>query len=101
MAGCRIVNAAVEGSVENINKIAEQYKTLGTNFITYMNNANAEMAGDAKDALQNFINTDVTSFVEECLPRAVKGMATIQDANRTSFVQADQRKVNSNKEREL
>ena len=39
MAGCRIVNAAVEGSVENINKIAEQYKTLGTNIITDLNNA--------------------------------------------------------------
>ena len=95
MAGCRIVNAAVEGSVENINKIAEQYKTLGTNFITDLNNAIAAMEGEAKDALQNFINTDVKSFVEERLPSAVQGMATLLEANRTNFVDADQQIADS------
>ena len=34
MAGCRIVNAAVESAVASIKTISDEYKTLGENFIT-------------------------------------------------------------------
>lgn len=95
MAGCRIVNDAVATSVENIKDISTQYKTLGTNFITDLNNAIAEMEGEAKDALQNFINTDVKTFVEESLPSAVEGMSTLLEANRSSFVEVDQQIADS------
>ena len=95
MAGCRIVNDAVATSVENIKDISTQYKTLGTNFITDLNNAIAEMEGEAKDALQNFINTDVKTFVEESLPSAVEGMYTLLEANRTNFVDVDQQIADS------
>ena len=95
MAGCRIVNDAVATSVENIKDISTQYKTLGTNFITDLNNAIAEMEGEAKDALQNFINTDVKTFVEESLPSAVEGMSTLLEANRSNFVEADQQIADS------
>lgn len=95
MAGCRIVNDAVATSVENIKDISTQYKTLGTNFITDLNNAIAEMEGEAKDALQNFINTDVKTFVEESLPSAVEGMSTLLEANRSNFVDVDQQIADS------
>ena len=95
MAGCRIVNDAVATSVENIKDISTQYKTLGTNFITDLNNAIAEMEGEAKDALQNFINTDVKTFVEERLPSAVEGMSTLLEANRSNLVEGDQQIADS------
>ena len=95
MAGCRIVNDAVATSVENIKDISTQYKTLGTNFITDLNNAIAEMEGEAKDAPQNFINTDVKTFVEESLPSAVEGMSTLLVANRSNFVEVDQQIADS------
>ena len=95
MAGCRIVNDAVATSVENIKDISTQYKTLGTNFITDLNNAIAEMEGEAKDALQNFINTDVKTFVEESLPSAVEGMSTLLEANSSNFVEVDQQIADS------
>ena len=95
MAGCRIVNDAVATSVENSKDISTQYKTLGTNFITDLNNAIAEMEGEAKDALQNFINTDVKTFVEESLPSAVEGMSTLLEANRSNFVEVDQQIADS------
>lgn len=95
MAGCRIVNDEVATSVENIKDISTQYKTLGTNFITDLNNAIAEMEGEAKDALQNFINTDVKTFVEESLPSAVEGMSTLLEANRSNFVEVDQQIADS------
>ena len=95
MAGCRIVNDAVATSVENIKDISTQYKTLGTNFITDLNNAIAEMEGEAKDALQNFINTHVKTFVEESLPSAVEGMSTLLEANRSNFVEVDQQIADS------
>ena len=95
MAGCRIVNAAVESAVENINTIAGDYKKLGESFITDLNNAIADMEGAAKDALHNFINTDVKTFVEESLPSAVEGMATLLEANRTNFVDVDQQIAHS------
>ena len=95
MAGCRIVNDAVATSVENIKDISTQYKTLGTNFITDLNNAIAEMEGEAKDALQNFINTDVKTFVEESLPSAVEGMSTLLEPNRSNFVEVAQQTPDS------
>ena len=53
------------------------------------------MEGEAKDALQSFIKTDVKSFVEESLPSAEQGMATLLEANRTNFVDADQQIADS------
>lgn len=90
MAGCRIVNSAVESAVTNIKTISQEYKTLGENFISDLNNAIAEMEGEAKDALHNFINSDVKTFVEESLPNAVDGMSNLLEANRTNFVDVDQ-----------
>ena len=82
-------------SVADIKDISTQYQTLGTNFIKDLNNAIAEMEGEAKDALQNFINTDVKTFGEESLPSAVEGMSTLLEANRSNFVEVDQQIADS------
>jgi len=89
MAGCRIVNASVIAAVEAIEASADNYKTAGEEFITAIKRAIADMEGAAKDALLNFIETDVNSFVASDLPAALKGMAGLLEANRTSFVDVD------------
>ena len=95
MAGCRIVNAAVEGAVENFKTISDTYKSDGEAFIQALNAAIAEMEGETKDALKTFIDNDVKKFVEVDLPEAVKGMAELLEANSTTFVDVDKKIADS------
>lgn len=91
MAGCRIVNANVEAAKGEIDRIQGEYQTAGTNFISDLNGAISEMEGATKDALKKFIDGDVNDFVASKLPAAVKGMADLLEANRTNFVDVDQK----------
>ena len=95
MAGCRIVNSAVQGSVEKIKTVSEEYRSSGEAFISDLNSAIAEMEGGAKDALQNFIDKKAKDFIEKDLPDAVKGMSDLLEANRTNFVDVDQQIADS------
>jgi hypothetical protein len=95
MAGCRIVNAAVESAVSNIKTISTTYKTNGENFIQSLNSAIAEMEGETKDALDTFINKTVKEFVETSVPGAVDGMSQLLEANRTNFVDVDKQIADS------
>lgn len=89
MAGCRIVNQSMLTAVENINTISGEYTDAADTLITSLNSAIADMEGAAKDALQEFIDTDVTSFVKESIPSAVKGLADLLEANRSNFESTD------------
>ena len=95
MAGCRIVNASVIAAVEAIEASADNYKTAGEEFIAAIKRAIADMEGAAKDALLNFIETDVNSFVATDLPAAVKGMSELLEANRSNFVEVDSQLADS------
>lgn len=85
MAGCKIVNQSVLDAIQAINDLAQSYKTAGENFIRDLNNALAEMEGETKDALKNFINNDVNTYVVEDIPKALSGMADLLEANRMNF----------------
>lgn len=95
MAGCRIVNQGVETARDEIKTIAKEYRTLGEDFIKDLNSAIAEMEGETKDALKKFIDTDVNTFVANDLPDALEGMAELLEANRTNFVDVDQKIADS------
>lgn len=89
MAGCRIVNEKVANAVTAIHELSNAYKTAGEDFVRDLNAALAEMEGETKDALNNFINKDVNDFVAVQLPEAVNGMSELLEANRTNFVNVD------------
>lgn len=89
MAGCRIVNQKVIEAVSKIKQISDSYKSAGEDFVQALNNAIAEMEGETKDALKNFIDKDVNDFVATNLPAALQGMAELLEANRTNFVDVD------------
>lgn len=89
MAGCRIVNEKVANAVAAIYELSNTYKTAGEDFVRDLNAALAEMEGETKDALNNFINKDVNDFVAEQLPDAVKGMSDLLEANRSNFETVD------------
>lgn len=89
MASCRIVDAAVSSAVTEISDIAGQYETVGKSFIENFNSAIAEMEGETKDALKNFVNSTVQEFVETNIPKAIDGMAQLLEANRTNFINVD------------
>lgn len=89
MADCRIVNESVRTSVQNIEKISKSYQTDGQAFLEALTSAISEMEGETKDALQNFFNTDVKTFVTEDLPKAIKGMSDLLEANRKNFEDVD------------
>jgi uncharacterized protein YukE len=95
MASCRIVNANVEAAVEAINTLSKEYSTAGTDFISDLNNAIAEMEGEAKDAFKSFIDKDVNEFVATQLPEAITGMASLLEANRQNFLDVDQKLATS------
>lgn len=91
MADCRIVNADVVSAVTNIEEISESYKTAGTELIDALTGAISAMEGETKDALQKFFTTDVKSFVIEDLPKALKGMSELLEANRKNFEDVDKK----------
>lgn len=90
MAACRIVNANVVNAVEEIFKYSEAYKAAGESFIEEFNSAIAEMEGATKDALKDFIDKDVKTFIVDDLPAAVDGMSKLLEANRENFEKIDQ-----------
>ncbi|OPX42024.1 hypothetical protein CLHUN_40830 [Ruminiclostridium hungatei] len=89
MAGCRIVNAGMVTAVSTIADISGKYKSAGEAFIKDLNDAINEMEGAAKDALKNFIDTDVNQFVAVDLPTAVDGMSKLLEGNRDNFEKVD------------
>jgi len=95
MAGCRIVNSAVETAVSSIKTISGTYKTNGESFIQNLTSAIAEMEGETKDALSLFIKNNVKDFVETGIPDAVDGMSQLLEANRTNFVDVDKQIADS------
>lgn len=95
MAGCRIVNQSVEEAVGEIQKISKSYEDAGADFVKDLNNALSEMEGEAKDALNNFINTDVQKFIVEDIPLALTGMSELLEANRSNFESVDKQIADS------
>lgn len=95
MAGCRIVNQSVAEAVTEIKTISDSYRSAGEDFIKDLNNAIAEMEGETKDALKNFIDNDVNNFVATDLPDAVKGMSDLLEANRKNFEDIDKQIADS------
>ena len=89
MADCKIVNASVVAAVEEIASISSTYASDGQAFIDALTGAISAMEGDTKDALQKFFTTDVSKFVVEDLPAAVKGMSDLLEENRKNFEQVD------------
>lgn len=96
MADCRIVNQALIDAETDINSIASEYDQAGTNLITSITNALADMQGAAKDALmENFVESALKGFVQgmeedaQSLPATLKGMAGLLKANRENFVNVD------------
>lgn len=95
MAGCRIVKQSVETAEQKIVALAANYKNAGQDFINDLNNAIAEMEGEAKDALKTLIDGDVKEYVEESLPAAVNGMFELLKANRENFETVDKQIADS------
>lgn len=89
MASCRIVNASVAQAVTTIADISGKYKIAGEEFVKALNGAISEMEGAAKDALKNFIDTDVNQFVAEQLPTAIDNMSKLLEGNRDNFEKVD------------
>lgn len=95
MAGCRIVNGAVEGAVSDIAAKATEYNTAGADFITKFESAIADMEGDAKDALVEFMNANVKELVQTNIGEMVQGMSDLLETNRTNFVDVDKQIADS------
>ena len=95
MADCRIVNASVVQSVQNIQDISKEYKAAGEAFMSALTAAISGMEGETKDSLQNFFNTDVQKFVVEDLPTAIDGMSQLLEANRDNFEKVDKQIADS------
>ena len=98
MADCRIVNQVVSTSVENIDKLATEYQTAGTDFESAFKDAIAEMEGDTKDALIELFDKSYKTFVtslEEGLPAMIKGMSSLLEGNRSNFETVDGQIVES------
>lgn len=99
MADCKIVNESVKTAIENIGGntqgsltgIAKSYKDAGNALMEALKAAIAEMEGEAKDALQQFFNTDVQKFVTEDLPNAINSMSVLLEANRQNFEDVDKK----------
>ena len=89
MAGCRVVKASMDESVEHLNGFGQQYKDAGDTFVTAFKAAIEEMEGDSKDALEEFFTTNVEGFVKTDLPGAVTGLASLLKANATNFDDTD------------
>lgn len=95
MGACRIVNAGLESAVGSINELQQKYLDAGEQLIQELNNAIAEMEGDAKDEFKAFIDGDVKTFLAQDLPAAIKGMADLLEANRQTFVDVDRQIADS------
>ena len=78
MAGCRVVKASMDASVKNLNDFGTKYEDAGTTFVTAF-----------KDALEEFFNTNIEGFVTTDLPGAVRGLASLLEANGTNFDDTD------------
>ena len=95
MGACRIVNAGLESAVSSINELQQKYLDAGEQLIQELNDAIAEMEGDAKDEFKAFIDGDVKTFLAQDLPAAIKGMADLLEANRSNFEEIDRQIANS------
>ncbi len=89
MAGCRVVKASMDQSVQNLNQYASEYEEAAATFAAAFKAAIEEMEGDAKDALLEFFTTNIEGFVTKDLPDAVKGLAALLAANAQNFDDVD------------
>lgn len=96
MADCRIVDAGVKNVIANIGGadddlggIALKYQTAGNELIEALATAIAAMEGETKDALDKFFTDDVKPFITDELPKAIKSMSVLLEANRKNFEDAD------------
>lgn len=97
MADCKIVDQKVRSAVANIGGdtqgtlagIAKEYQDAGNAFLEALIAAIAEMEGETKDVLLNFLKTDVQTFVTENLPQAINSMSVLLEANRQNFEEVD------------
>lgn len=89
MASCRIVKASMDQSVSNLNGYAGQYEEAATTFVSAFKSAIESMEGDSKDALLEFFETNMEGFVTKGLPDAIKGLASLLEANATNFDDVD------------
>ena len=92
MADCRIENAAVTASVENIKNLATKYQQAGTDFESAFKAAIAEMEGDSKDAMIELFDKSYKEFVTSLdggLPGMILGLSTLLESNRHNFEEVD------------
>lgn len=92
MADCRIVNSAVQASVENIKTLATKYQQAGTDFEAAFKAAIAEMEGDSKDAMIELFDKSYKEFVTSMdggLPGMIMGLSTLLESNRQNFEDVD------------
>ncbi len=95
MASCRINNAAAEKAVKEIKSYSEEYKTAADTLVNAFTAAIADMEGAAKDALEEFFNTDVKKLITEDIPSALDGMSQLLEANRSNFEEIDKQIADS------
>ena len=95
MAGCRIVNEALENAAREIAEYSKEYKSAGDDFVRDFKAAIAEMEGAAKDALLEFFNNQAAPLVTESVPQAIDGMSQLLEANRSNFAKVDQQIADS------
>lgn len=79
----------MDQSVKNLNGFATQYEEAATTFVTAFKGAIEEMEGDSKDALLEFFTTNIEGFVTKDLPDAVRGLASLLEANAQNFDDTD------------
>ena len=103
MADCKIVNESVKAAIDNIGGpdkgalvgIAKSFQDAGITFISSLHSAIAEMEGETRDALWDFIDNKVQPFVEEDLPNAINGLSVLLEANRSNFEDVDKQLAES------
>jgi hypothetical protein len=70
----------------------DEFATAGSTFVTSFNAAIADMKGEAKDALEEFFNTNIRDLVsseESGIPAMVMGFGDLIETNRSQFASID------------
>ena len=90
---CMIKNAEVKDAANTIKTtVKDEFATAGSTFVTSFNAAIADMKGQAKDALEEFFNTNIRDLVsseESGIPAMVMGFGDLIETNRSQFASID------------
>lgn len=90
---CMIKNVEVKDAANTIKTtIKDEFATAGSTLVTAFNAAIADMKGEAKDALEEFFNTNIRDLVsseESGIPAMVSGFGELIETNRTQFAAID------------